>query len=331
MHEGDGGRYLGTFHIIATKDPDSDWVNWGMYRLMIHTKDTLGGLIAPAQHIGMIFRNKYEARNKPMPFAIAMGTEPITAFMGGAGIPANVSEVEVVGGLRGEPLDVIKCETVDLEVPATSEIVIEGEVYPKERKIEGPFGEYGGYRAIPSLPRPVYHVKAITHRNNPILPMSNMGTPVDDADVIQGLTMATEISVTLKKMGFPITGVYTPPDGCCSTVVIATKIPYANIASRIAAGVWASAVGHFVIKIIIVDDNVNPYDMREVFHAWATKCHPVRGTTVIPSGRHDPGLPLLRPRGGEIQPGMQRLLRLHLSVPLAERTESREVLVQGNL
>ena len=89
VHDGDGGRYLGTFHIIVTKDPDSDWVNWGMYRLMVHTKNTLGGLVAPAQHIGMIFRTKYEARNKPMEFAVAIGTEPITAFIGGAGVPAG--------------------------------------------------------------------------------------------------------------------------------------------------------------------------------------------------------------------------------------------------
>ena len=295
VHDGDGGRYLGTFHIIATKDPDSDWVNWGMYRLMVHTKNTLGGLVAPAQHIGMIFRNKYEARNKPMEFAVAIGTEPITAFVGGAGIPAGVSEVDIIGGIRGEPLDVIKCETVDLEVPATSEIVIEGEVKPHERKMEGPFGEYGGYRSIPSLPRPVYTVKAISHRNHPILTMSNMGMPIDDADVIQGMTMAAEIYVTLKKMGFPITGVYVPPEGCCSTAVISTKVPYANIASRIASGVWASAVGHFVVKIIIVDDDVDPTNMREVFHAWATKCHPIRGTTVIPQAVFTPAYPYYSP------------------------------------
>ncbi|MGD0659477.1 MAG: UbiD family decarboxylase [Syntrophorhabdales bacterium] len=295
VHEGDGGRYLGTFHIIAAKDPDNGWVNWGMYRLMIHTKNTLGGLVAPAQHIGMIFRNKYEARNKPMEFAVAIGTEPITAFIGGAGVPAYVNEADVIGGMRGEPLDVVKCETVDLEVPATSEIIIEGVMKPHDRKVEGPFGEYGGYRAIPSLARPVYTVTAVTHRNNPILTMSNMGIATDDADVIQGLTMATEIYVTLKKMGFPITGVHVPPEGCCSTAIISTKIPYANIASRIAAGVWASAVGHFVVKIIIVDDNVDPYNMKEVFHAWGTKCHPVRGTTVIPQAVMTPAYPYYSP------------------------------------
>ncbi len=295
IHDGDGGRYLGTFHIIATKDPDGDWVNWGMYRQMIHTRNTLGGLVAPAQHIGMIFRNKYEAKNKPMEFAVAIGTEPVTALLGGAGIPAGVNEADIIGGIRGEPLDVIQCETVDLKVPATSEIVLEGVVNPHERKMEGPFGEYGGYRSIPSLPRPVYTVKAITYRNAPILTVSNMGTPVDDADIIQGMTMAAEIFITLKKMGFPVTGVYTPPECCCSTVVISTKVPYVNIASRIASGVWASSVGHFVVKIIIVDDDVDPTNMREVLHAWSTKCHPIRGTTVIPQAVLTPAYPYYSP------------------------------------
>jgi 4-hydroxy-3-polyprenylbenzoate decarboxylase len=295
VHQGDGGRYIGTFHIIATKDPDTGWVNWGMYRQMVHTKNTMGGLIAPAQHIGMIYREKYEARNEPMEFAAAIGTEPVTALLGGAGIPKGVNEVDVVGGIRRAPLDIVKCETVDLEVPATSEIVIEGVVNPKERKQEGPFGEYGGYRSIPSLPRPIYTVKAITHRNDPILTVSNMGTPVDDADIIQGMTMAAEIYIALKKDGFPVTGVYTPPECCCSTVVVATKVPYANVAARIAAGVWASSVGHFVVKIIIVDADVDPTNMREVLHAWSTKCHPIRGTTVIPQAVMTPAYPYYSP------------------------------------
>lgn len=295
IHDGDGGRYISTWHIIVTKDPDSDWVNWGMYRQMIHTKNTLGGLLTPAQHIGMIFRNKYEARNVPMEFAVAIGTEPITAIVGAAPVPAGVSEADIVGGIRGEPIDLIKCESVDLEVPATSEIVIEGEVKPHERKVEGPFGEYGGYVAIPSLPRAVYRVKTVTHRHNPILPMSCMGTPVDDSDVVQGVSWSAEIFVNLQKMGFPVTGIYMPPEFCSSGVVISTKTTYTNIASRIAACVWAGAVGHFITKIIIVDDDVDPTNMREVLHAWVTKCHPVRGTTVVPQAVMAPAVPYYSP------------------------------------
>jgi len=73
IHEGDGGRYIGTWHIVVTRDPDTDWVNWGLYRLMIHDEKTMGGIIAPVQHIGMMYYDKYEARNEPMPFAVAIG------------------------------------------------------------------------------------------------------------------------------------------------------------------------------------------------------------------------------------------------------------------
>ncbi|UCG65308.1 MAG: UbiD family decarboxylase [Deltaproteobacteria bacterium] len=295
IHGGDGGRYISTWHIIATKDPDSGWVNWGMYRQMIASKNTLTGLIAPAQHIGMIYRQKYEARNKPMEFAVAIGTEPITALVGQAQIPYGVSEMDVIGGIRGEPLDVIKGQTVDLLVPATSEVVIEGEVPPKERTLEGPFGEYAGYRAMPVLPRPIYKVKAITHRDDPILTMSVMGIAVDDSGVCNGMTCAAEVFSNLKTLGLPVTGVYVPPEGCITTIVIATKVPYANIASRIASAVFAGPMGQLLCKVIIVDDDVDPTNMREVIHAWATKCHPVRGTTVIPYAVYAPAVPYYSP------------------------------------
>ena len=169
VHDGDGGRYLCTWNINVTKDPDSNWINWGTYRAMIHTKNKMGGLVIPSQHIGIMYYQKYETRNMPMPFAIAIGIEPITALVATSGVSYGINEADVIGGIRGEPLNVIKCETNDLLVPATSEIVIEGEIPPYERMEEGPFGEYTGYQAKSSMPRPVYNVKAITHRNNPIL------------------------------------------------------------------------------------------------------------------------------------------------------------------
>ena len=282
IHEGDGGRYISTWHVIITRDPDSDWVNWGMYRQMIHDKNTLGGLVAPGQHIGIMYRQKYEARNQPMELAVAIGTEPITGLVGATPIPLGVSEADIVGAIRQEPIDLIKCETVDLEVPATSEIVIEGIVPPHERKIEGPFGEYAGYMAIPTVPRPLFKVTAITHRNDPILSMSCMGIPIDDGDIVSSIGYSSEFYSALRASGIPVTGVYVPPEFASTTVVVATKTPYANIASRIASCIWAASTGFLISKIIIVDEDVDPTNMREVMHAWATKCHPVRGTTVIP-------------------------------------------------
>jgi 4-hydroxy-3-polyprenylbenzoate decarboxylase len=133
LHEGDGGRYIGTWHITITKDPETGWVNWGMYRLMIHDRNTLGGIFSPQQHMGIHFFQKSEPKNRPLEFAIAIGNEPLTTLMGAVRFPVGVSEVEIAGALRREPVELVKCETVDLEVPATAEVVIEGELVPHER------------------------------------------------------------------------------------------------------------------------------------------------------------------------------------------------------
>jgi 4-hydroxy-3-polyprenylbenzoate decarboxylase len=291
LHYGDGGRYISTFHIIATKDPDSSWINWGMYRQMIHTKNTLGGIIIPFQHIGRMYFEKYEPRNIPMEFATAIGIDPITGLVGTSTIAEGVSEMDIIGGLREEPLNVVKCETVDLFVPAAAEIVIEGVVMPYEREDEGPFGEYTGYRTSPRMPRPVYKVKAITHRNAPIITSSCMGTATDDCDAGMGLSLSSDLWEDLIRAGLPVTGIYIPPEGCLTLVVVSTTVPYHGVAERIAGCIWANKNAIFLNKIIVVDDDVNPTDMREVIHAWVTKNHPVRGTLVVPNFTGHPLVP----------------------------------------
>ena len=280
VHGGDGGRYLCTWHVSATKDPDSEWINWGMYRAMIQNKNTLGGLILPFQHIGIIY-TKYEKRGEPMPFAIAIAPEPVTTIIAASNIPYGLSEVDVIGGIRCEPLTVVKCETNDLLVPASSEIVIEGVIPPHERMPEGPFGEYPGYEAGGRAPRPVYNVKAITHRKNPILAASNMGMPTDDCDAVNCITYASDVRSDLIKAGLPIVGVYMPPECCTFMLVVSTKTPCAGIANRIAGCVWGTKGGANIPKIIVVDDTVDPTDMRAVFHAFATAHHPIRGTNIL--------------------------------------------------
>ncbi|HLE80495.1 MAG TPA: UbiD family decarboxylase, partial [Dehalococcoidia bacterium] len=167
IHGGDGGRYAGTWHIDVIKDPDSGWVNWGMYRHMVHDEKALGWMAAPFQHGPNIYYQKYEARGQPMPMAIAIGTEPLCSVVAATSFPAEVSEAGLAGGLRGAPVELVKCETLDLEVPASAEIVLEGIVLPGERKLEGIFGEFTGYNAGAKHPRPVFHIQSITHRVNP--------------------------------------------------------------------------------------------------------------------------------------------------------------------
>ena len=179
VHGGDGGRFIGTWNIGICKDLDSEWVNWGTYRAMIHDKNTTGILIIPQQHVGMIYL-KYEEKNIPMPYVICIGLDPMINFIATTGVAYGVNEVDIVGGMRNEPVKLTKCETLDLYVPATSEIVLEGEVLPHIRKEEGPFGEYPGYQISGKVSRPVFKVKCITYRNNPILTTACIGIPPDD-------------------------------------------------------------------------------------------------------------------------------------------------------
>ncbi|MBI4286347.1 MAG: UbiD family decarboxylase [Chloroflexi bacterium] len=276
LHEGDGGRYIGTFHLTIVKDPDREWVNWSMQRHMVHTRNTMGILAEPLTHLGGLLR-KYEERNKPMEVAIAIGTEPVSAFCSASPIPYGVSEVDIAGGIRGEPVELVRCETVDLAVPATSEIVIEGEFRPHERMLEGPFGEYTGYMAGDRAPRPVITAKAITHRNNPILTVTCEGMPLTEGQLIGSIGKTSELIDALKARGLPVTDVCVYAETSPMLAVVAVKVPFANVASEIAHVVWGVRAGAHIAYIIVVEDDVDPYNMSEVLHALVTKCHPSRG------------------------------------------------------
>ncbi len=114
IHEGDGGRYIGTWDLTISKDVDSDWVNWGIYRHMLHDRDTIGIQVGPPTHI-IKMRQGWEAKGKAMEIAIVIGVEPISTLSAGAALPYGVSEVDVTGRIRHEPMQLIKCETVDLD------------------------------------------------------------------------------------------------------------------------------------------------------------------------------------------------------------------------
>lgn len=284
LHQGDGGRYISTWHIVATKDPDSDWVNWGMYRQMISNKNTLTGFLL-THDIGTLYFGKYEPRKIPMEFAVALGTEPLTPIVGAIPIAPGISEMDVIGGIREEPLQLVKCETVDLAVPATSEIVFEGVVPPHERLDEGPFGEYTGFQAGKMSPKPVYKVRAITHRNDPILPVSCVG-PFDDCANLASVFYSSEIFAELRgKHHLPVRGVYCPPECATHMIIVSSKIPYANYANQIANLIWSvksRAEQH--PHVVVVEDDVDPSNMDQVLHAMCTVCHPDRGIIKQPRG-----------------------------------------------
>jgi 4-hydroxy-3-polyprenylbenzoate decarboxylase len=206
FHRDDGGPYIGTWHANIGKDPDNGERRWGLDRLMIHGRKMMGGLLLPEQKFAQHYYSKYEPRGRAMEFAVAIGTEPVTPCVAATRLQPNATEAEIIGALRGAPLELVKCETVDLEVPATAEIVIEGFIPPYERQKEGPFGDDSdltGARA----PRPVYHVTAITHRDHPILPVA-----LDDVAIALSITRAAEILTETRRQGFPARSPICPPE-----------------------------------------------------------------------------------------------------------------------
>lgn len=276
IHEGDGGPYIGTWHLTATRDPDTGWVNWGMYRHMLHDKRTMGILWASTQH-GFSHYRRSEELQKPLEFAVAMGTEPVTPIVCATRVQPGIAEADVIGGIRGEPLELVPCETVTHLVPATAEIVIEGVINPNERREEGPFGEYTGYRAGDRVLRPVCRVTAITHRNDPILPVTCMGVPVDDWAALRPIHTASLLE-DLKNRGFPICRLYSPPDGTTNTMFVSTKVPHPHFAQTLAASVWSSqAMRPLPYHLFIFNDDIDVTNLGEVLWAFSTRCHPERG------------------------------------------------------
>ena len=274
VHDGDGGRYLCTWHMIVAADPDTGEVNWGMYRQMVFDEKTMVGPVLPFSDMGKMFHGKSVPRNQPLPFATVIGMDPLAGIAACA--PSPIPEDQLCGMLMGEPVELVKCETNDLLVPAQAEIVIEGEILPGINMYEAPFGEYTGYRTSPREERSVYRVKAITHRTRPILAVSNMGVPTDEGQLLRSFSLALEMEKLLASQGIPITGVYMLPESTHHLVVIGVKPAYSGIAQQCAQLVFGSKLGPWFHQVIVVDDKTDIYSIPEVIHAFSTRCDPSR-------------------------------------------------------
>ncbi len=275
VHEGDGGRYIGSWHAIICTDPGRDWTNWGMYRLMILNSKHLTGLCEPYTHQYDIFSRLYAPKKKSMPVAIAIGMDPICSMMSASRSFGRRSEVDLAGAVRQEPVALVKCETSDLLVPAHSEIVLEGEMLFGKTAVEGPFGEYTGYRSDPRESRVVYRIEAITYRSDPVLTMTCMGTPVTSDTVVRSMDYELLIKRILRMNRIPFTDVHVPLDSATLMAVVGVKSNYKGAANQIGHAFAAAQMG--VYKVIVVEDDVDVFNMAEVFHALASKCHPTRG------------------------------------------------------
>lgn len=198
LHEGDGGNYLATYGIHVLQTPDKSWTNWSIFRGMVHDRNHLACLVGTGQHNSMIRDKWLAAGKKEMPWAMALGVPPIASLVAAMPVPEGISESEYVGAVCGRPLDLIKCDTNDLLVPATSEIVLEGVMSLNDRGPEGPFGDYlalvfdgeGGTG-------PLFRVERITYRDDAIMPISCPGNIADESVRVYQICIASGLRFKL--------------------------------------------------------------------------------------------------------------------------------------
>jgi UbiD family decarboxylase len=282
VHPDDGGRYPNTWGIIVARTPDGRWTNWSISRIMMLDDRHMTGLFLPQQHIGMIWA-EWEKIGEPMPFAVVQGGDPGVPMVGGMPIPEEVDEGTYLGTLYGEPVEVVKCETNDLEVPAGAEVVIEGHVSITRDATEGPYAEFHGYALPETSPEPVYTIEAITYRDNPIWPISATGRPPDDSQIAPALGVSAEVLALLRNAGLPITTAWLLVDTACHWMVITVprawreRLPVATstgLVHRIGELMSANRVGHMCPVTYVFDDDIDPSNTSDLLWALGTRIHP---------------------------------------------------------
>ena len=296
-HQKDGGAYIGTECIVIIKDPDSDWVNVGTYRVMVHDDKTLGVFIENGKH-GDMLRRKYWAKGQACPIAISVGQAPILGVVGSNTTKPGFSEYAEAGGRIGRPIDVVTARHTGLPIPADSELVFEGFMPPPEQETrpEGPFGEWPGYYASDSRPEPIVHVKAIYHRNNPIIIGQPPTKPTYPGRQIKIPHVAQHWD-TLEAAGVPgIKGVWKMTGGGSRFIdVISIRqmhAGHAKMAGLVSAGCQSG--GYMTRLIIVVDEDIDITNPAEVMWAISTRWDPKTQTDIIDgcwTGQIDPSLP----------------------------------------
>jgi phenyl-phosphate phosphatase/carboxylase subunit beta len=285
----DGGAYL-TLGCHISKDPDSQIRNVGIYRNQIHDRNTLGILVEPYGHL----RHQWNKRpNEPFPVAIVLGADPVVPMAAVAPVPYGRDELAVAGALRGKPIELVRCVAVPLEVPASAEIVIEGEILLDDLREEGPFGEFTGYYGGHRAGRPIIRVKAITYRDRPILHAVYEGTPPSGSAIIVAVPREAEL---LRQISLPgVKRVHmTRGGGGALHAVLSVDKPYEGFGKYVGLAVLGTTAGRSVKQVIIVDDDIDPADPVQVEWAIATRVQPQRDIEILgdlPGIILDPSLP----------------------------------------
>lgn len=280
------GEYETTPHLTGgisfVQDPDTGWTNAGIRRFQVMGKNLLTDLILPYQQEGVIY-NKWKEKKKPMPISIVVGADPIVYFACNMPAPEQFDEMDYWGIFAGEPLRVVRCETNDIMVPATSEIVLEGEVELEKRMFEGPFpempGYYSGFRMCP-----VVKVNAMTLRKDPVYQDMPMGKPPSEGHGLAAFVFEIEIFRQLKELIPAVVDVGIVSTQSLTTAISISKrakLSTPGLEKRVAMAVKAIRAGMMIKNVIIVDDDIDVHNVHEVLWAFSVRFQPAKDITVL--------------------------------------------------
>ncbi|HQG54955.1 MAG TPA: menaquinone biosynthesis decarboxylase [Thermoleophilia bacterium] len=271
---GDGGPFI-TLPVVVTKDRQGRR-NAGMYRLQVYDERTTG-MHWHVHHDGAA---NFRAADRRLEVAVALGTDPVVTYAATAPLPPGISEFLFAGLLRGAPVELAPCATVDLEVPADAEIVLEGYVDKDETRREGPFGDHTGYYSLADE-YPVFHVTAMSHRRDPVYPATIVGRPpMEDAYLGKAterlfLPLLKLVQPEIVDMDLPIEGVFH------DCAIVAIRKSYPGQARKVMSAVWGMGQMMFTKFVVVVDEHVDVHDYSEVTWRVFNNVDPRRDCVVV--------------------------------------------------
>ena len=271
-----------TWALVVTRGPYKPRQNLGIYRQQVIGRNKVIMRWLAQRGGALDYRDWCEARpGEPFPVAVALGADPATILAAVTPVPDTLSEYAFAGLLRGAKTELVTCQTSDLQVPASAEIILEGHITPGEEAEEGPFGDHTGY--YNEVERfPVFTIERITHRDNPIYHSTYTGRPPDEPSILgQALN---EVFVPILQKQFPeITDFYLPPEGCSYRVAcVSMKKQYPGHAKRVMFGIWSFLRQFMYTKFVIVtDEDIDVRDWKDVIWAISTRMDPARDCTLI--------------------------------------------------
>ncbi len=278
-YSGEGGPYI-VHGVHISKDPETGSRNAAIYVMQLKGRNRLGFEAAPFQDAYHQFM-KAERQGQPLEIAVALGVDPVILLAAAAKVPYGLDELAVAGGLRGKPVEVVKCRTVDLEVPATSEIVFEGRVLPNHREPQGPFNEFCGYLA-PVADKPIIEVTAVTHRASPVFHACLSGTPSSENDFLKQLSNEVSVYRELKAKFPEVKAVHFPTSASSEYHCYVSMTPrYKGQPKNVILAALGSAKRPKLV--IVTDEDIDIFNDAKVLWALSTRFQADRDTVVVPS------------------------------------------------